>query len=45
LKQIYRELGEVISDNKIKEIIKIAASNGKDISRNDFYTYMVKKIV
>ena len=38
-----KELGETMSSEELREMIERAASNGEDISFEDFYTVMIKK--
>eukprot|EP00826_Nyctotherus_ovalis_P023580 TRINITY_DN1812_c0_g1_i9.p3 TRINITY_DN1812_c0_g1~~TRINITY_DN1812_c0_g1_i9.p3 ORF type:complete len:102 (-),score=30.89 TRINITY_DN1812_c0_g1_i9:139-444(-) len=43
MKRVAKELGEVLTDAELKEILARAGSNGEDISRDDFYNIMTKK--
>ena len=43
MKRVAKELGEVLTDAELKEILARAGSNGEDISRDDFYHIMTKK--
>ena len=41
--KVARELGETMTAEELAEMLERAASNGRDISREDFYNIMVKK--
>ena len=43
LKKIAKELGETMSEDELKEMLSRAASNGNEISREDFYNIMTKR--
>lgn len=43
LKRVAKELGETLSPDELKEILSRAATNGNEISREDFYNIMTKK--
>ena len=43
IKRVAKELGETLSTEELKEMIQRAASNGDEISREDFYKIMTKK--
>lgn len=43
VKKVARELGETMTAEELAEMLERAASNGRDISREDFYNIMVKK--
>ena len=43
LKKVAKELGETMTVEELSEMLERAASNGKDISREDFYNIMTKK--
>ena len=43
MRKIAKELGENLSSEEITEMVQRAASNGSEISRDDFYKIMVKK--
>ncbi len=38
-----KELGEEFSASELKEILKSAAGNGTEITRDEFYTVMIKR--
>lgn len=38
-----KELGETMTAEELAEMLERAASNGRDITREDFYNIMVKK--
>ena len=44
LKKVAKELGENLSDEELKEMLSRAASDGNEISRDDFYKIMSKKL-
>lgn len=43
LKRVAKELGETMTVEELQEMLERAASNGKEISREDFYNIMTKK--
>lgn len=43
LRRVAKELGETMSTEELREMIERAASNGEEISLEDFYTIMTKK--
>lgn len=43
LKKVAKELGESMTDEELQEMLSRAASNGEEISREDFYNIMTKK--
>ncbi|CAD8091429.1 unnamed protein product [Paramecium primaurelia] len=43
LKRVSKELGETMTAEELAEMLERAASNGRDISREDFYNIMVKR--
>ncbi|CAK87884.1 unnamed protein product (macronuclear) [Paramecium tetraurelia] len=43
LKRVAKELGETMTAEELGEMLERAASNGRDISREDFYNIMVKR--
>ena len=43
MKRVAKELGEVLTAEELKEILSRAASNGEEITREDFYNIMTKK--
>lgn len=43
LRRVAKELGETMSAEELKEMLERAASNGDDISFEDFYFIMTKK--
>ena len=44
LKRVAKELGETMSFDELQEMLQRASSNGKEITREDFYNIMTKKI-
>lgn len=44
LKRVAKELGETMSFEELQEMLQRASSNGKEITREDFYNIMTKKI-
>ena len=43
LRRVAKELGETMSAEELKEMLERAASNGDEISFEDFYFIMTKK--
>lgn len=43
IRRVAKELGETLSSEELKEMLQRAASNGEEISREDFYKIMTKK--
>jgi Ca2+-binding EF-hand superfamily protein len=43
LTRVAKELGETMSYEELQEMLERAASNGKEITREDFYNIMTKK--
>ena len=43
LRRVAKELGETMSTDELKEMLERAASNGDDITFEDFYFIMTKK--
>ena len=43
MKRVAKELGESLTVDELKEILSRAASNGEEITRDDFYNIMTKK--
>jgi len=43
LRRVAKELGETMSLDELKEMLHRAASNGEEITREDFYNIMTKK--
>ena len=43
IKRVAKELGETMSLNELQEMLQRAATNGREISREDFYNIMTKK--
>ncbi|CAD8143901.1 unnamed protein product [Paramecium pentaurelia] len=43
LKRVSKELGETMTAEELAEMLERAASNGREISREDFYNIMVKR--
>ncbi len=44
LKKVHQDIGENISDEEIKRLIKSGASNGEDIPYEEFHSIMVKDV-
>jgi centrin-1 len=40
---VAKELGETMNVTELEEMLQRAASNGREISREDFYNIMTKK--
>jgi Ca2+-binding EF-hand superfamily protein len=43
LKRVAKDLGETMTLEELQEMLERAASNGREISREDFYNIMTKK--
>lgn len=43
IKRVAKELGETMSVQELEEMLQRAATNGREISREDFYNIMTKK--
>ena len=43
LRRVSKELGETMNVQELEEMLQRAASNGREISREDFYNIMTKK--
>lgn len=43
LRRVAKELGETMTVEELNEMLERAASNGQEITREDFYTIMVKR--
>eukprot|EP00359_Climacostomum_virens_P002566 CAMPEP_0204900988 /NCGR_PEP_ID=MMETSP1397-20131031/2799_1 /ASSEMBLY_ACC=CAM_ASM_000891 /TAXON_ID=49980 /ORGANISM="Climacostomum Climacostomum virens, Strain Stock W-24" /LENGTH=207 /DNA_ID=CAMNT_0052069233 /DNA_START=265 /DNA_END=888 /DNA_ORIENTATION=+ len=43
LRRVAKELGETMTLDELQEMLERAASNGNEITREDFYTIMTKK--
>ena len=43
IRRVAKELGETMNVQELEEMLQRAASNGRDISREDFYNIMTKK--
>ena len=43
IKRVAKELGETMSVQELEEMLQRASSNGREISREDFYNIMTKK--
>jgi len=43
LRRVAKELGETMSSEELQEMLERAASNGQEITREDFYVIMTKK--
>jgi Ca2+-binding EF-hand superfamily protein len=40
---VAKELGETMTQEELAEMLERASSNGREITREDFYNIMVKK--
>jgi Ca2+-binding EF-hand superfamily protein len=43
LRRVAKELGETMTNDELKEMLERAASNGEEITFEDFYNIMTKK--
>jgi Ca2+-binding EF-hand superfamily protein len=43
LRRVAKDLGENMTSEELQEMLERAASNGREISREDFYNIMTKK--
>ena len=43
IQRVAKELGETMNRNELDEMLQRAATNGREISREDFYNIMTKK--
>ena len=43
IKRVAKELGETMGVDELKEMLTRAASNGEEITREDFYNIMIKR--
>ena len=43
IRRVAKELGETMNVQELEEMLQRAASNGREISRDDFYNIMTKK--
>jgi Ca2+-binding EF-hand superfamily protein len=43
LRRVAKELGETMTVDELNEMLERAASNGQEITREDFYTIMTKR--
>jgi len=43
IRRVAKELGETMNVQELEEMLQRAASNGREISREDFYNIMTKK--
>ena len=43
IRRVAKELGETMNIQELEEMLQRAASNGREISREDFYNIMTKK--
>jgi Ca2+-binding EF-hand superfamily protein len=43
IKRVAKELGETMSHEELLEMLERAATNNKDISRDDFYNIMTRR--
>jgi Ca2+-binding EF-hand superfamily protein len=44
LKKVARELGETMTDEELTDLLEKHSSDGKEISRDDFYYLMTEKV-
>lgn len=45
IRRVAKELGETMNTSELEEMLQRAASNGREISREDFYNIMTKKSI
>jgi Ca2+-binding EF-hand superfamily protein len=45
IRRVAKELGETMNASELEEMLQRAASNGKEISRDDFYNIITKKSI
>jgi len=43
IRRVSKELGETMNVQELEEMLQRASSNGREISREDFYNIMTKK--
>jgi Ca2+-binding EF-hand superfamily protein len=43
IKRVAKELGETMNPQELEEMLQRASTNGREISREDFYNIMTKK--
>ena len=43
IRRVAKELGETMNPNELEEMLQRASTNGREISREDFYNIMTKK--
>lgn len=43
IRRVAKELGETMNSTELEEMLQRAATNGREISREDFYNIMTKK--
>jgi Ca2+-binding EF-hand superfamily protein len=43
IRRVAKELGETMNITELEEMLQRAASNGREISKEDFYNIMTKK--
>ena len=44
LKKVSQDVGEEMSDNQIRELLERASKNGKELTFDEFYAIMTKKV-
>ena len=44
IKKVSQEVGEEMSDNQIRELLERASQNGKELTFDEFYAVMTKKV-
>jgi len=44
LKKVSQDVGEEMSDNQIRELLERASQNGKELTFDEFYAVMTKKV-
>ncbi len=45
VKRVAKELGETMNSNQLEEMLQRASTNGREITREDFYNIMTKKTI
>ena len=43
MKKVAKEVGQTLTDEEISEIVKKAASNGSEVTKDDFFTLLTRK--
>lgn len=45
IRRVAKELGETMNASELEEMLQRAATNGREISREDFYNIMTKRSI